>query len=216
MLRTEDYLFRYDADCHWLARTVPPLEWKPVRRAVGRWLLGSTNLINAFGRTSRIMTAFKRRADLVCDIFVPQRNFEAFFDWYHTYIDHWPLWVAPYRPPEPYPSLAPDHADRMEDDLYIDCAVYGAPNNHRDRDLSEELEQAVFELDGVKTLIGRTTTPRIGSGRSTTGTPIRPPRPNSTRRVSSPISSPSSDASGSRATAEQRPRIRGHQGSRWH
>ena len=43
--RTEDYLFRYDTECHWLTATVPPLEWKPVRRAVGRWFLGSRNLI---------------------------------------------------------------------------------------------------------------------------------------------------------------------------
>ncbi|MEZ5380939.1 MAG: FAD-binding oxidoreductase [Microthrixaceae bacterium] len=155
LLRTEDYLFRYDADCHWLARTVPPLEWSPVRRLAGRRLLGSSNLIHAFGKTSRLLSLGKRRSDLVCDIFVPQRNFQAFFEWHCEHIDHWPLWVVPYRPPEPYPWLAPAHAERMIDDLYIDCAIYGAPNNRRDRDLSELLESAVFDLDGIKTLIGR-------------------------------------------------------------
>ncbi|MCB1029223.1 MAG: FAD-binding oxidoreductase, partial [Microthrixaceae bacterium] len=155
LLRTEDYLFRYDADCHWLARTVPPLEWSPVRRLVGRRLLGADNLIAAFGRTAKLMSIGKRRSDLVCDIFVPQRNFEAFFEWHRTNIDHWPLWVVPYRTPEPYPWMATAHGEAMSDDLYIDCAIYGAPNNDRDRDLSALLEEAVFDLDGIKTLIGR-------------------------------------------------------------
>ena len=44
-MTTFDYCFRYDADCHWLSRTAPPLEWRPVRRALGRWFLGSENLI---------------------------------------------------------------------------------------------------------------------------------------------------------------------------
>ena len=32
-LTTFDYCFRYDTECHWLSRTAPPLEWRPVRRA---------------------------------------------------------------------------------------------------------------------------------------------------------------------------------------
>ena len=44
-LSTEEYCFRYDTECHWLSRTIPPLEWRPVRRLLGPYLLGSTNLI---------------------------------------------------------------------------------------------------------------------------------------------------------------------------
>lgn len=46
LLAAYDYFFRYDADCHWLARgAVPGLGTKPVRLAVGKLLLGSTNLL---------------------------------------------------------------------------------------------------------------------------------------------------------------------------
>src|SRR6185503_6367561 len=38
-MSTFDYCFRYDTECHWLSRTVPLLEWKLVRWAVGRWFL---------------------------------------------------------------------------------------------------------------------------------------------------------------------------------
>jgi hypothetical protein len=42
----------------------------------------------------------------------------------------------------------------MGDDLFIDCAVYGMKNNG-DEDASQRLEQATYDLDGMKALIGR-------------------------------------------------------------
>ena len=56
LLRTEDYCFRYDTECHWLTRTVPPLEWRPVRRALGKRLLGSTNLVHDVGGMTGTLT----------------------------------------------------------------------------------------------------------------------------------------------------------------
>mgnify|MGYP000876626859 CR=1 FL=1 len=38
LLTAEEYFFRYDAECHWLTATVPPLQWRWVRKALGRWL----------------------------------------------------------------------------------------------------------------------------------------------------------------------------------
>jgi FAD/FMN-containing dehydrogenase len=153
-LATPDYCFRYDAECHWLSRTVPPLEWKPVRRLLGRWFLGSTNLI----RWSKLLEpalAWKKRPDVVCDYFVPSRAWSAFFAWYAQRIDYFPLWLVPYRIAEPYPWLDPAWTRETDDDLFFDCAVYGKPNDDPDIDVSQLLEQKVFELRGIKTLISR-------------------------------------------------------------
>jgi FAD/FMN-containing dehydrogenase len=154
-LTTADYLFRYDTECHWLTRTVPPLEWGWVRRLVGRWFLGSTNLIRWSGRLAPVTSRVTRRPDVVVDLFIPDGRFGDFFEWYERSLDYWPLWVVPYRLPEPYPWINRDYAAGISDDLMIDVAIYGKRNNRRDVDWSEELERKTRELGGVKTLISR-------------------------------------------------------------
>ena len=154
-LTTFDYCFRYDTECHWLSRTVPPLEWRPVRRAAGRWFLGSENLIRWTGRLEWLTRRLLRRPDVVVDVFIPASRFGEFFAWYARELDHWPLWVVPYRLEAPYPWIAPGHAARMTDTLMIDCAVYGKRNTRRDVDWSQVLEDKTYELGGIKTLISR-------------------------------------------------------------
>jgi hypothetical protein len=154
-LTTADYCFRYDTECHWLTRTVPPLEWGWVRRLVGRFVLGSTNLIRWSGRLAPLLRRVNRRPDVVVDLFIPDGRFRDFFEWYERSLDYWPLWVVPYRLAEPYPWIDRDYAAQMTDDLMIDVAVYGKRNNRRDIDWSEELERKTHELGGVKTLISR-------------------------------------------------------------
>ena len=72
-LSTPDYLFRYDTEAHWLSRTVRPLEWRPVRRMVGRWFLGSENLIRWSNRLGWLLGRLLRRPDVVVDVFIPLR-----------------------------------------------------------------------------------------------------------------------------------------------
>ncbi len=153
-LTTFDYLFRYDTECHWLTRTVPPLEWKPVRFLVGKLFLGSENLITWSGRLAPLL-GLKKRPDVVVDVFIPGKRFEEFYAWYEMDFDFWPLWIVPYRVPEPYPWIAPDHAARMDDTLMIDCAVYGKRNDRPELDYSQLLEEKTYELGGIKTLISR-------------------------------------------------------------
>jgi FAD/FMN-containing dehydrogenase len=153
-LTTPDYYFRYDTECHWLSRSVPGLEARPVRWLVGKRMLGSKNLIQWTRRLDRLL-GLKERPDVVCDVFVPLRNFATFFEWYQRDFDYWPLWVVPYRMPRPYPWIAPAHATRMKDELYVDCAIYGKDNGDPLVDWSEVLEQKTYELGGVKTLISR-------------------------------------------------------------
>jgi FAD/FMN-containing dehydrogenase len=153
-LTTEDYCFRYDTECHWLTKTIPPLEWKPVRFLVGKQLLGSTNLIK-WSKILAPVLGLKKRPDVVVDVFIPSKRCDEFYDWYARDYGFWPLWVVPYRIPEKYPWLSKEHAARMNDDLFIDCAVYGKVNDEADVDHSQTLEEKTFELDGIKTLISR-------------------------------------------------------------
>ena len=152
-LTTEDYLFRYDAECHWLTRTIPPLEWKPVRFALGKAVLGSTNLIRWSKRLDKLL-GMKKRPDVVCDVFIPARGFASFIQWYQRDFRFWPLWVVPYRVPAAYPWVAEEQVGRIGGDLLIDCAVYGKPNGE-EVDYSKLLEDKTFELGGIKTLISR-------------------------------------------------------------
>ena len=157
-MTTLDYCFRYDAECHWLTRRIPPLEWWPVRRLLGKYALGSTNLISWHGRLERLLK-FKRRPEVVCDVFIPSGNFERFFRWYEKDFRFYPLWIVPYRVPHAYPWVDDEYGrammEAMPDRLLIDCAVYGKPNSRRDVDYSQLLEQMTHELGGVKTLISR-------------------------------------------------------------
>jgi FAD/FMN-containing dehydrogenase len=154
-LTTFDYCFRYDTDCHWLTRTLPPLTWRPTRRWLGRLFLGSSKLI-AWSRRLGPLLRLHRRPDVVVDVFIPARRLGDFWWWYEEHVRHYPLWVVPYRVPGgPYPWIDPAHAARMEDDLFIDCGVYGKPNRDPEIDWSQALEDKTYELGGVKTLISR-------------------------------------------------------------
>ncbi len=154
-LSTPDYLFRYDTEAHWLSRTVKPLEWRPVRRVVGRWILGSTNLIRWSNRLGPLLGRVMRRPDVVVDVFIPLRRFGDFWRWYERDFSYWPLWIVPYRVREMYPWVAAGHAAKLEDALMIDCAVYGKRNVKRSVDWSQVLEEKTHELGGIKTLISR-------------------------------------------------------------
>lgn len=153
-LETEQYLFRYDRECHWLSRTFPPLEWRPVRALLGRWFLGSTNLITWSKRLAPVYRQ-QRRPDVVVDVFLPARRFPEFYRWYEADFSFWPLWIVPYRVREVYPWISDERKARMADTLLIDAAVYGRRNHAPDVDWSEVLERKTYDLDGIKTLISR-------------------------------------------------------------
>lgn len=153
-MTTYDYFFRYDAECHWLTETIPPLQYKPVRFLLGKVFLGSTNLIKWSNRLRHVLK-LKKRPDVVVDVFIPSIRFEEFYDWYERDFDFFPLWIVPYQFKEFYPWIAPEYAKSMGDQFVIDCAVYGKPNSDPAVDYSELMERKVTELKGIKTLISR-------------------------------------------------------------
>lgn len=155
-LTTFDYFFRYDTECHWLTKTIPPLENKLVRAAIGRWFLGSTNLIGWSNRLKRVIAMTKLRPDIVVDVFIPTRTFKEFWEWYRDVVDFYPLWIVPYRMVKGvYPWVSDAHQQRMGEDFLIDAAIYGRTDNDPAVNIAHELEKKVFELGGVKTLISR-------------------------------------------------------------
>lgn len=153
-LTTFDYFFRYDTECHWLSRSVPLLESWPLRLLLGKWVLGSTNMIRWSKRLESLFR-MKKRPDVVVDVFIPAHRMQDFFSWYVDTFRYWPLWIVPYLAPHNYPWIADEHQQRMGELFLIDCAIYGKVNNEKDVDYSELLERKVMELSGIKTLISR-------------------------------------------------------------
>lgn len=157
-LTTYDYLFRYDADCHWLSRSIPGLSNPLVRLLFGQHLLSSTKLLELANRFAPLLQG-RKRPDVVLDCFIPSSRFEEFYRYYERIFDYFPLWIVPYRIDEPYPFLNDDYRNRMKDSLFIDCAIYGKPNHDPGIDYYTELEEKLFELGGLKALIARNTYP---------------------------------------------------------
>ena len=121
---------------------------------MGRYFLGSTNLITWSRRLEKLF-GLKKRPDVVVDVFIPAKRFVEFCQWYERELEFYPLWMVPYQMPRPYAWLSPERAEQIGSDLMIDCAVYGMKNNRKDVDVSALLEEKTHELGGVKTLISR-------------------------------------------------------------
>lgn len=155
-MKTDEYFFRYDAECHWLSKTIPILEFKPIRFLFGKLFLGSTNMIRWAKRLSGIFQKTKLRPEVVVDVFIPSKKFSDFWFWYERDFNFFPLWIVPYRMPRGiYPWVNPSHAARVGENFIIDAAIYGKQNTDPKVDYSELLENKVFELNGLKTLISR-------------------------------------------------------------
>ncbi|MBN1695970.1 MAG: FAD-binding oxidoreductase [Spirochaetales bacterium] len=155
--RTEDYIpiydyfFRYDADCHWITRNYG-LENPLLRTILGRFLLGSRNIIQTANRFDFLLLNPKR-PDIVVDVFIPVTAAGNFYDWYLDCFHYFPLWVVPYRYTPHYPWLNPRHMDGMDDNLLFDFAIYGFRQPQDGVNYYRILEKKVAALRGFKALI---------------------------------------------------------------
>jgi FAD/FMN-containing dehydrogenase len=149
-LRTEDYFFRYDADCHWSTRNYG-MENKLLRLILGPFALGSTKVIKWANRFP-----FKPKKDsppdVIVDVFIPNQNMDNFWNWYQETFDYYPLWIVPYKIENRYPWINSNLMKDIKDDLFIDCAIYGFQQKDG-KNYYKLLEDKVFELKGIKTLI---------------------------------------------------------------
>lgn len=143
-LETPHYFFRYDRG----VTNVHP------KSTVGRLLLGrlahSANTLRLAERIRRFLPS--EQPDVTIDLFIPFRKSDAFFSWYDATIGHYPLWCVPYRRVHDYEWLSRAFWDGVEDDLFLDIAVYGMKQPDG-RNIYRELEEQLIELGGVKTLI---------------------------------------------------------------
>lgn len=151
VLTTYAYLFRFDTDCHWTTRTLPGMNTRWGRRLFGGLFLGSTNLLQ-WSETLRPLFKLQKHPPVVTDVFIPEREVDAFYDWYEEAVGFYPLWIVPYRMPCPYAWLRPE---RCPSALYFDFSIYGLPNERPDLDYSRLIEHRAFRSNGIKTLIGQ-------------------------------------------------------------
>ncbi|HEY1554160.1 MAG TPA: FAD-binding oxidoreductase [Kofleriaceae bacterium] len=143
-LRTQDYFFRYD-------RGVTNVRPKSL---IGRVLFGklmtSTQWLTLGNKLHWLLRTEKPTVTL--DVFVPFSKAPEFMAWYEREIGFFPMWCVPYRRVHDYPWLADSFWRKLDDDLFLDLAIYGM-RQHGDRNVHRMIEEKLVELGGIKTLI---------------------------------------------------------------
>jgi FAD/FMN-containing dehydrogenase len=142
---TPDYLFRYDRG----VTSVLP------RSAIGRFFLGkfvsSTQVLQLADRL-RGLVLDDERPRITLDVFIPFSRVPQFLDWYRDEFKHYPLWCVPYRRVRDYEWLDDAFYAGMEDELFLDLAIYGMVQPEG-RNYHAVMEDKLVELGGIKTLI---------------------------------------------------------------
>jgi hypothetical protein len=143
-LRTIDYYFRYDRG----VTNVRP------KSAIGRALFGklmtSTRWLQLADKLHWLLKS--SHPTITVDVFVPFSKTPAFMNWYQREIDFFPVWVVPYRRVKDYPRLANNFWSTLNDEPFLDLAIYGM-RQHGRRNIHREIELKLRELGGIKTLI---------------------------------------------------------------
>ena len=149
--REEDYLpidryfFRYDRG---VTNTFP-------KSFLGRLLFGrvagSSAVLRAADRLHFLLP--RRRPPITLDVFVPFSRVPELLAWHAREVRHFPLWCVPFRRMRRYEWLAPGIWDGVEDELYLDIAIYGMRQPDDGRDYYRLIEEQLKRVKGVKTLI---------------------------------------------------------------
>jgi FAD/FMN-containing dehydrogenase len=142
---TEDYFFRYDRG----VTSVLPRS-KVARFFVGK-ITNSTRVLELAARL-RGLVLDDARPRITLDVFLPFSKVPAFLAWYRDEFRHYPLWCVPYRRVRDYEWLADDFYADMQDELFLDLAIYGM-QQPPDRNYHAIMEDKLRELGGIKTLI---------------------------------------------------------------
>ncbi|MFH0752204.1 MAG: FAD-binding oxidoreductase [archaeon] len=148
-LKTYDYYFRYDADCHWISRNYG-MENPILRFLLGKFLLSSTNMLSMANKLKPIFKHIK--PDVIVDVFVPFSKWEEFSEFYNKELNDFPVWMVPYKIDKHYPWINEKHLEGIEDKLFIDLATYGMKQKD-DRNYYRLIEEELMKVQGMKTLI---------------------------------------------------------------
>jgi FAD/FMN-containing dehydrogenase len=144
-LRTPDYFFRYD---HGVTNVHP-------KSFLGRLLLGKlvdSDRLLRIAKKLRHVVLPREAPDVTVDLFLPFSRLEDFFAWHKEALDFFPLWCVPYRLMRHYEWAAPSVFGGLDDELFIDLAIYGM-KQPPGRNLYREIEEALARVQGIKTLI---------------------------------------------------------------
>src|SRR5690606_27484111 len=82
----------------------------------------------------------------------PLSRVPAFFDWYRREVGFFPLWCVPYRRVRDYEWIRPDFFAGLEDELFLDIAIYGM-KQPRGKNIHRMIEEELARVGGIKTLI---------------------------------------------------------------
>jgi FAD/FMN-containing dehydrogenase len=149
-LNLYDYFYRYNADCHWISHKFG-FHNKLLRFLFGKFILGSTNMIK-WTKVFPGFTKTKGKPDVTVDVFIPYSKMMDFWNWYIKTYDYYPLWIVPYHINKKYPWISKNIANKNNDSLFIDCAIYGM-QQLKNINYYKLMEEKVAELGGIKTLI---------------------------------------------------------------
>jgi FAD/FMN-containing dehydrogenase len=133
-LETPHYFFRYD-------RGVTNVRLP---------LLSSTYLLKLAARFHWLLP--KDKPTITLDVFVPFSKVPEFLAWYRREFGFFPLWCVPYRRVHDYEWLVDEYWSELEDDMFLDLAIYGMKQNG-DKNYHRMMEEKLRELGGIKTLI---------------------------------------------------------------
>ena len=143
-MQTTDYFFRYDRG----VTNVHP------KSKLGRLLIGPfVNSNNLLSFAEMINWALPKKNPMVTvDVFIPISRFHDFMSWYWKEFGEHNLWCVPYRPAQRYAWLSDQFYSGLQDDMFVDLAIYGF--QPRDgRNYYRMIEEKLREINGVKTLI---------------------------------------------------------------
>jgi FAD/FMN-containing dehydrogenase len=143
-LTTEQYVFRYD-------RGVTNVRPKSlIGRVLFGKLLSSTQWLTLGAKLHRLLR--DKNPTITLDVFVPFSKVPEFLAWYEKEMGHYPLWCVPYKRVHDYEWLDDDYWRRLDDDLFLDLAIYGM-RQPGDKNYHRLMEEKLRELGGIKTLI---------------------------------------------------------------
>ncbi len=143
-LAVEDYVFRYDNG----VTNVHPKSF--LGRLVFGKFMHSTEVLRIAERLHPLLRS--ESPDVTVDLLIPFSRLDAFLRWHEDVLGFFPLWCVPYRVAHRYEWLSPNAFEGVDDELYVDLAIYGlkqAPG----RNFYKEIEEELARVKGVKTLI---------------------------------------------------------------
>jgi FAD/FMN-containing dehydrogenase len=144
-LPTEAYFFRYDRG----VTNVHPKSW------LGRLLLGplfgSSALLRLAEQANGLLS--RKRPPVTLDVFLPYSRVPEFLEWHTRELGHFPLWCVPYARVQDYAWLADTFYRGLPDTLFVDIAIYGMKQPRDGQNYYRLIEEKLFELGGMKTLI---------------------------------------------------------------